>query len=440
MPFTRAQLKELYKDPRLTPEERTEVFKLFREEVKNPTSPLPPKPSGLERSNTAIGNLGRVVELGGGFVPNPILRFPAVAVGGFMRGRSEMKDLPQIGKEIGTQLALEAVLPGVGKLKELPSFGPGFARAASRPGLGRFTGPAQGVLEHFQGGLQEMIPTATLGTSLRVGGLRGEQATKASKAFLTERSKGALGKALVPGEPGKLAKRMKEAGEVLEAAEVGSPAMVNPSKAVRSAYRNVKPRLFGRTGFSGLKEEAKASQKLFRADYPNRPFSMREAGKIAKAQQSESGRLIAQRAAGRTPGSPLPKPFAPDEMMSAERAKLMRIAQNQSDAKVGDANVTLTNLHRIGDAIAHMRGGGSPLGEITSMSARAGLGAGLGYALGGAQGGTIGGLVMGPGLNPYLLTNLGFGAGRVAGAAPSLLRITSLIQALNAQAAQKNKP
>src|SRR3990167_8855615 len=119
MPFTRAQLKELYKDPRLTPEERTEVFKLFREEVKNPTSPLPPKPSGLERSNTAIGNLGRVVELGGGFVPNPILRFPAVAVGGFMRGRSEMKDLPQIGKEIGTQLALEAVLPGVGKLKEL---------------------------------------------------------------------------------------------------------------------------------------------------------------------------------------------------------------------------------------------------------------------------------------------------------------------------------
>jgi len=402
MPFTNNELAQLAKDPQLSPEERRQALTLLSEQLKQPAEGWD-KMSGLEKANRTLGTGGRMLELGGGMIPNPLVRVPAVALGSFMSGRAEGDDLGELATRVGSHTALESIFPGVSKAKSFLK--------------GR--------------GLATMLPEAGLQLGLRFGGLKGDIG-RSVDAFIRERGRHGWGGGILPGTIGKTARRRAAAGTALEAVERNAPGDVALADVVKPALKQVN--VFGPTDPHKLATAAVKNQKAFlrkphtvrgfpnNVGHPSR-LNVRELGDVKRTQQREASKLIESRLSGASPYDPTNV----GETMAASRAKLIKEAQEQIAPGVVPINEQLSDLLSIQNVNKTLRGGGGLVQDIGGMGIRGGVGAGVGGSLFGRPGARFGGLLGMTILNPKLAAALGFAGGRTAEVTPTMARLLDLM-------------
>lgn len=392
MPFSKEELLLLAKNPQLSPEERARAMKLL---TSGPLAkPLPGK-TPWEKTKAVGSEVGRGLEIGGGLIPNPMIRVPAIAAGSALTALSEGTSVPA---RVGTQVGLEAIFPGLSK-------------------VGRWTGLAQ------------KLPEAGLQLGLRLGGLKGD-VNRATKAFLRERGRGGWGHGVLPGTVGKVARRRKAAGAALEVAETAAPGKGKLAAVTNPALPQV--RTFGASNPRKAATAAVANQKAFLRRPANvkgygiagnpPEVNIREMGNIKRAQQREASGLIESRLSGASPFDPVNV----SETMAANRAKLLKEAQEQLAPELIPLNEQLSDLLSIQSVNKTLRGGGGLIQDVGGLGIRGGLGAGLGRSLFGAGAGGIGGLLGMTLLNPKLAAGVGFAGGRASEITPTAARLLEM--------------
>lgn len=405
MALSKDQLIQLSKDPRLTPEERRAALGMLQEALREPTEGWN-EMSGWDKA----GKLGDAVELGGGFIPNPAYRIPLVAAGGTLSAYSKGED---ISNRLATQLALEAVFPGLSK------------------GAGAVKNGVVGFAQRLGGGLSDLLPEAGLHAGLRFGGLKGDVG-KAVDAFLRERQRGGWFGGILPGNSKKIAARKGAVGAELEAVETAAqgtgdlkaitdPALAEirtlgtsePHKIAASAVKNQRSFLRKPTQVKGFGP----------AGNPKHP-SVREIGDIKRTQAREASGLIESRLSGASPY----EPNAVAETMAAARSRLLRDAQEQMAPEVIPLNQHLSDLLSMQSVNKSLRGGGGIVQDVGGLGVRGGFGSGVGRAVAGNPGSKWGAILSLGLLSPKGSAAAGFAGGRAAEVTPSLMRILELMK------------
>ena len=404
MPFTKEELLALSRDPQLSTEERMEAFRMYREPPPKPTEGGFDTLSGVEKLKKGGSLVGRGVEFAGGLIPNPLVRLPAVAAGGTLAELSEGGDLGDVSKRVGGNLALETIFPGLGKMK----------------------GAARGASDLLKGGLAHAFPEAGLQVGLRLGGLRGD-VDKAVGAFMRERQRHGWGGGVLPGTRRKVASRRKDLGQTLEQLETAAPGEAVLADVVEPASQQI--RTFGKSSPHATARAAVGNQKTFlrkpatvkgygNVGHPE-IVNVRQLGDIKRTQQREASRLIESRLSGASPYDPT----SVAEEMAANRAKLLKEAQEKLAPEIIPTNENLSDLLSIQSINKALRGGGGLVQDVGGIGVRGGLGAGVGRSLFGSSGSGIGGLLGMTLLNPKLSAGTGFGLGRGAELTPSMWRL-----------------
>ena len=417
MPFTTEELKQLAADPSLSQKEKFKVAVMLANQERD-------QKMGPEGGNQ-LAQLGRSVQTAAGFVPNPLIRIPGVALGG-----------------IGADLAEGGGMWQALKNQANPLEG-GVMSEAVFPGLSRVKAPLKGVTKRLSGGMANLFPEGGLQVGLRLGGLKGD-VNKATDAFLRERGRHGWFGGVLPSTVSKVERRTKALGTKLEQTERAAPGRVNLSKTTKPAMDMIDP-----TGSSNpreLAERAAKNQSEFTARRKvvknfgtaptmvgNPPFpNVRQMGDIKRRQQREASKLIEARLSGASPYDAVDV----RETMSANRAKLLKEAQEQLAPELAPLNQNISDLLSIKSVNKSLRGGGGIIQDVGGLGVRGGVGFGVGSNIAGKTGGRLGGILGMTLLNPKLAAGTGFALGRAAEGTPTLMRI---LQQLEAQREQEGE-
>jgi len=419
--FTREELMEIIRDPAATPQERAEAAVMYR----------------LRRSDKPFlteltSGWGDILELIGGAARNPLIRVPAVALGGTLAEAEKPGpiDPDALKKRLATNLALEAIFPGVGMASE-----------AAKP-----------YAKSLAGGLSRILPEGGLQLSLRLGGMKGtaRDFTKAVETFLREREAGGFFGGIAPGSSGRALTR-KDAlqaetrrilGEISPTAghfrvgDVVGDVPMGIRSAIKAVEKGRDPLAMARleanttgTIFEELMKiggerlqalkEAMKEHATFLKSYPE-PLSLLDLQKLKQGQQARSRALIGERAA-RGGGLEVGKDVA--ELLAAARGTKLRDVIEEFAPAVREPNRRTSDILDMLETMEHLRGHGGVLRDTAGLSVSGGLGGALGLAFGHP---VVGGLVGMGLLSPRILTGTTFAAGRAAEALPTLYRAEAL--------------
>lgn len=302
---------------------------------------------------------GEGLALGGGLVPHPAVRFPAVAAGGALRGLGEERLNPEGGGALGGavgELALEAAGPVISRI----------GRAAT--------------------------PLA-----VKMAGMRGRQASQASEAFGRQLDRTPGGeRPQVLGAPGRAADTRRRVGGTLEASQQANPTRLNimgEGPGAGPGFTGATQKLQERaaTGRNPVRRQRRlqgAEDDLIQGQLELREnrfpdgslldretMSVRELGELTSARGAESRPVFAARDRGDL--------VTPEMLESAQESDAFRgrgrdiLREFDSDSEPIFSE--LSDLSTIQDAI--QAGGGvraRPFGSAMGAAVRGGLGAGIG--------------------------------------------------------------